>query len=580
MKATICKNQLRILFVLGFLIINSKTIAQKKITKLTNYSGRNYWIVEKDGLKGLMAKNKKLIVPIAYDLVLPAYQQEFSFVLKNGNLGLYDNVMHQEIVMVENQTIMNLYESDNNTYLLVFGKEYDDYTSNKMYYVLKRNGLNVINPIKKPYAYLSSDQNIKNGLEKTKSSKIIHQFSQLGYDEKEKISLEKSIQKTGVYSLMLDKFVIKPQFLSIERSYIYNLSGRVVYYNYYSASQLTLEQKKTNQTAILYGLYSMDLQELVPLKAERTEPSGSGGYYRISANQSLLVFSKHGKLMLTLPNVNSEVISVDVVGDLFYLGFDYDDWGVNMEMTMDLKEYHIYNKDGKLLKQEKFEIDFTFDTHPVKHVTVQDPKDEWEFLKGLFNFKKCEYQILPEYNQIRKIYYKEELIKCNENNCSHYYKLTKGDDHTFVDQNFKALTPQRAISKDVFWDLYLDEFYSDYEGGIALNIKQLDSINVAPTFSQLGNIPVTLSIHHDFISKKRIEFYGYIKEIDKVVEIIGILSPGATEKATVEYGLRYIGKKRFILPPFFSKMEFNKENNTLDFTYEGESGNILLERYE
>lgn len=564
-----------------FYLVSTCALAQKKITKLTNYAGHDYWIVEKDGVKGLKSKKGELTVPVAYDLALPAIQEEFSFILKNGNLGLYDNIMQQEVVVEENQSIMNLYEGDNKKYLLVFGEKYDDYTSKKVYYVLKRNGLNIIKPVKKTYEYINADISIKNGLEKTENSKIIHQFSQIIYDEMEKISEEKSIQKTGVYSLELNKFVVKPQFLSIERSYIYNPSERVVYYDYYSASQLTPEPtKKTDHAAILYGLYSMDLQELVPPKTERTEPSSTGGYYRISSNESLLVFSKHGKLMLTLPNVNSEVISVDVVGDLFYLGFYYNDGGVNPEMRMNLKDYHIYTKDGKLLQQEKFQIDFTFDTHPVKYVTVQDPKDEWEFLVGLFNVQKAEYVLEPVYKNFRKIYYKEELIDCEQSICSYYYELKNGKNYVYINQNNEVFTPTRAISKDVFLDLYLDEFYSDYEGGIALNIKQLDSSNVIPTFSQLGNIPVTLSIYHDFIYEKEIEFYGYIKENDKAVEIIGILSPGATEKASVEYGLRYIGKKKFILPPFFSQMEFNKENNTLEFTYEGESGYILLERYE
>jgi hypothetical protein len=577
------KNSKVVTLIMVCLVFGNQAYTQKKIAKLSNYAGKDYWLVEKNGLKGLKSKKGDMIVPVAYDLALPAVQDEFSYIIKNGNLGLYDNIMQLEIVIEENQTIVNLYEGEDKSYLLVFGKRDNYYSDKRIYYILKRNGLNVIKPVKKSYEYINSDKSIKNGLEKTKNSKIIHQFSQLIYDETGKFSREKSIQKTGVYSLELNKFIVNPQFLSIERSIGLDLSEHLTYYDYYEVSQLISESKeKTGQFTIVYGLYNLNLEEVVSPKPSRTIPSGSGGYFRISPNNSLFLFSAQGELICTLPNIKEVVASVNVVGDLFYIGFYYDDGGVNMEMKMDLQEYHVYDKDGKLLKKEKFEINFSYDSYPVKIVTVQDPKNEWDFLVGLFNIQKADYEILPVYNKIRKRYYKEGLIKCNENNCSYYYKLTKGDEHTFIDQNLRALTPQRAISKDVFEDLYLDEFYYDYYNeGIALEIHNYDSAEIQLHKINENNITLAITNTSENVSfDQKLEFYGYINSSDQKVEIIASFSTYAHIGDNPEFGLRYIGSKEFILPPFFSQMEFNKENNTLEFTYKGESGSILLERYD
>jgi len=47
------KNIGRVLFLIVFLAICTASFAQKKISKLSNYAGHDYWIVEKTELTGL-----------------------------------------------------------------------------------------------------------------------------------------------------------------------------------------------------------------------------------------------------------------------------------------------------------------------------------------------------------------------------------------------------------------------------------------------------------------------------------------------------------------------------------------------
>lgn len=134
------------LFLIVFLAISIQSLGQKKITKLSNYAGKDYWVVEKDGLKGLKER-KDLIVPVAYDLVLPTLFPEFAFIIKNGNIGLYDIKTQGEVAVEKEFTAVNLYRGmavDN--YVLVFGHEEDYYTSDFSYYAINRtNGLTINN---------------------------------------------------------------------------------------------------------------------------------------------------------------------------------------------------------------------------------------------------------------------------------------------------------------------------------------------------------------------------------------------------------------------------------------------------
>ena len=129
---------LYLLIMAFFLLLSSTTIAQKKINKLTNYAGKDYWVVEKNGLKGLKSSKGKQIVPAAYELVLPSLLSDFSFIAKNKKLGLYDNVTQQGLVLENEFDKVSLLVDDDNELVLKFTNPYD-YSNKQSTYILTRD---------------------------------------------------------------------------------------------------------------------------------------------------------------------------------------------------------------------------------------------------------------------------------------------------------------------------------------------------------------------------------------------------------------------------------------------------------
>jgi len=571
------------LVLLLFLTISIQTIAQKKINKLSNYAGRDYLIVEKNGLKGLKER-KDLIVPVAYDLVLPSLFPEFAFIIKNGYLGLYDIKTQQEVVVERGFTAVNLYRGmAANNYVLVFGHEDDYYTSDFSYYAINRtNGLS-INKIESRYE-LDYRTDTKNGIENLANGEIIHRFSHIikekNKDEKEMIILSKSIQKTGVYSSSLNKFVVPSIYNTYHRAFKYDHSSRVAY-NYFE-STFYKKSVTTGNTQKLYGLSNLDFKEIVLPTNSQPIPF-VGGYYQKTKSDSLYVFTKQKELLLAIAGIKESPIEINRMGNLIYVGFFYEGSGVNEEMRMNLLDHHIYSQKGELLGSYKFDIDLTVND-TASWVTVQSPDDPWSFLQGVFNVYTAKYVLLPEYNSIRTYYYNQTILTCESGNCSFYYELRKGDSYIYLDQKLKPLVATNAIEGDFGEDYFFDLLnFRAADVSFYVQIDEVDNADINyDEFRSLGiKVELTLS-EYELMSMDTYvgSSYDSYKNIEIVEMYDGYLTTKNGIKPTPMFGLINTNHNTFYLPPFFSKMEFNKKNNTLEFTYKGELGSILLERYE
>ncbi len=571
------------LFLIVFLVISIQSLGQKKITKLSNYAGKEYWIVEKTGFKGLK-EGKDLVVPVAYDLVLPSLFPEFAFIIKNGNLGLYDIKTQRELAVERGFTAVNLYRGmAANNYVLVFGHEDDYYTSDFSFYVINRtNGLS-IKKIESRYE-LDYRTDTKNGIEILAKGEIIHRFSHIikekNKDEKEMITLSKSIQKTGVYSSSLNKFVVPPTYNTYHRAFKYAYSSREAY-NYFE-SAFYKKNATTGNTQKLYGLSNLDFKEIV-LPANFQPMPFVGGYYQKTKSDSLYVFTKQKELLLAVAGIKESPIEINSVGNLIYVGFFYEGAGVNEEMGMNLLDHHIYSQKGELLGNYKFDIDLTVNDS-VSWVTVQALDDLWSFLQGVFNVYTAKYVILPEYNSIRTYYYNQTLLNCKSGNCSFYYELRKGDSFIYLDQKLEPLVATNAIEGDFGEDYLFDFLYNSVKDiPYYVQIEEVDNADTYYDELRSYGIEVSLSISERELYSMD-DFAGSSYDSYKNIEIVKMYSASRSykngNKPIPMYGLISINHDKFYLPPFFSKMEFNKKNNTLEFTYKDEEGSILLERYE
>lgn len=593
-----------LLVIALFLFLSSTTLAQKKLNKLTNYAGNNYWVVEKNGFKGLKSGKGKQIVPASYDLVLPSLQPDFSFIAQTGKLGLYDNVTQQELVLEKEFDKVSLFVDVDNTLVLKFSNPYD-YENREDIYILNRDSnKSVILQKEEKYQYHKpKERREENGLERVDSIYFIHHFSHVGFLEEDNtmqeefpnVNLETSIQKTGVYSIEVNDFVVPPEFVSMYRLSQEDYFETIFFYDYYNAIQLdkavinerSKNNKPTNNWVDMYtvGLYNKEFKLLVVPQKKNILPLSNEWYYLPTINDSLSIYDNKGNLALQLSNIPNEAISLDFIGNKFYLATETDDeWDVNMEMRTEFYTYHIYNENGEFLKTEKFSIGTSTKKKNVSVVLVQKQDDEWDFLYGTYDFEKSEYVIPPVYESFQKQYFRNDIFICKEGKCSYYFELEKGENYRYFDQYLEPFIPERAISKDIY-EQYRTFNHTFYPSDLSYytEIKEVDANDQAYSLFSKKGIVITHELY-EYELMLLDEYAGFVfATFDKfeILEMYDIYEfKNSSEKQHPSYALIDKERNRLLLPPFFNKMNFNRENQTLEFKYQEESGSILLERYE
>lgn len=603
MKKIESKN-LYLLIIAFFLLISSAAIAQKKINKLTNYNGKDYWVVEKNGLKGLKSGNGKQIVPAAYDLVLPSLLSDFSFIAQNGKLGLYDNVTQQELVLEKEFDKVSLFVDVDNKLILNFYNPYD-YNNREDIYVLNRgsNRAIIIQKEEKYQYHKPKERREENGLERVDSVYFIHHFSHVGFFEKDNtiqeespnVNLEASIQKTGVYSLESNDFVVAPEFISISHLFEEDYFESMFYYDYYNAIQLdkatiiesSQNNKQTNSWSDLYivGLYNKAFKLLVAPQKKTIYPLSNNWYYLPTTNDSLTIYDNQGNRALQLANLPDAVVSLDLIGNRFYLATETDDeWDVNMEMRTEFYTYHIYDEQGEFIKTEKFSIGTSTKKNNVSVVLVQKLDNEWDFLYGTYDFGKSEFVIPPIYNSFRKQFFSDDIITCKPDNCSYYFELEKGENYRYFDQHLEPFIPERAISKDIY-EQYRKFNHTFYPNDLSYytEITEVDANDQAYSLFSKKGIAITHELY-EYELMLLDDYAGFVFTTFDKFEILAMYDiyefKNSEEKQHPSYALIDKERNRLLLPPFFSKMNFNAEKSKLEFTYQGESGSILLERYD
>lgn len=590
-----------LLLLVFYYLVGTCAIGQKKITKLTDYAGSDYWIVQKKGLKGLKSGKGKQIVPALYDLVLPSIQSEFSFIAKNGKLGIYDNLKQKELVLEGDYDKVSLFIDIDNQLVLKFTNPYS-YNNTESGYVLKRDSNNDIFLHKEEkYVYHETMHPFEeNGLEKADSMNFIHHFSSLVVfqntdkieEEIMNVNLNESFQKTGVYSLSINKFTVPPEYVSIERLFEMDDYESTFFYDFYIVSQLDLaifdKTVKTYQPIRelrdLYktGLYSTTFKLLVAPQHKSILPLGNDWFYIPTTNDSITVYDNKGNLTLQLSNIPEDAVFLQHIGRKYYLATETDDdWDVNMEMRTEFYNYHIYDENGNYIKSDKFSIDYSTYKKNISIVLVQKQDNEWEFLYGAYDFEKSEFVIPPVFSSIDKRFFREDIITCTTGNCSYYFELEKEESYSYLDQNLEPFTPTSAISKDIFERIY-HRFNPEYLTYYTQITPVFEGNRIYKVFEEEG-IVITHEIYEDELMLLD-GYAGYVFAEFGKFQIMAMYEiydfEHQEEEQNPSYGLIDKKRSRLLLPPFFSKMEFNKESNKLEFTYEGESGSILLERYE
>ncbi len=582
---------IKLVLILITFVLNSQSFAQKKLNKLTNYNGRDYWIVEKNGFKGLKPNKGKAVVPANYDLALPSLLPEISFIAKDGNIGLYDNLNQREIVWESNLPAMFVTTNRSGELEVVFTD--NDYNNPKeIWYTLTEDENQEITANKQTTIDYSSYY-LNNGLERIDSLNYIHHFSKVvkleGEENYNIVDLEKTVQKTGVYSLALNDFVVAPAYKSFEKLGEYDEYENYVNTDFYNAIQLDKSSYTNNEedykpTKLFKDLfriavYSPDFKLLLAPQTQYIAPVNNGGFYTKCQTGSLLIYNSEGDLAFDIKSFPNEFYSIYLYGSFCYLKTENMS---EVEHGFNMFTFYMYNKEGSLINTEHLQIHFSNDSNNIVVVSTPDPAFEGDLFFGFYDFGKNEFFIPPTYSIITKHFYRKDIVTCAPNNCSYYFELKNGNEVSYLDQHYKTFTPKRAIEKNVFEQLYLVDSWFDEE--VYLEVEPTNEHDPDYKLYTKTDIPITYKIKGSDLNEyeaEPLDFYGFVSEEFKELEIVAMYSFGDRNPDEQRaYGLKYKNESYFLLPPFFSKMEFDKENNKLYFTYKEESGSILLERYE
>jgi hypothetical protein len=513
-------------------------------------------------------------------------------------------VTQQELVLENEFDKVSLFMDGDNQLILNFYSPYD-YDNREAIYVLKRgsNRAIILQKEEKYQYHKPKERQDENALERVDSVYFIHHFSHVEYFEKDStiqegspnVNLEASVQKTGVYSLEVNDFVVPPEYISISHLLEEDYYETIFFYDYYSAIQLDKDvinkRSKHNKPAnnwvdmFTVGLFSKTFKLLVAPQKKNILPLSNEWYYLPTTKDSLSIYDNKGNLALRLSNIPNEAVSLDFIGNKFYLATETDDeWDVNMEMRTEFYTYHIYNEKGEFLKSEKFSIGTSTKQKNVSVILVQKQDDEWDFLYGAYDFEKSDYVIPPVYESFQKQYFRNDIFICKTGDCSYYFKLGKGENYSYLDQHLEPFLPKRAISKDIY-EQYSDLDYAFFSGDLSYYAQITEVGEGSKVFTLFDKKGITITHELNEYELMLLEDYAGLvfATFDKfeILEMYDIYEfEHSIEKLQPYYALIDKEKNRLLLPPFFSKMEFNIKENTLEFTYRGESGSILLERYE
>ncbi len=577
--------------------ITIPSYAQKNQTKLSGYWDNDIWMVQKKGNRGIKSDEGKIIVPVKYDLALPSVYPEFSFIVKDGNLGLYNNIGNVEVVMQTGYSEMDLFVNEDHKTILVFTKT----NNSKEAFELKRSAEGIIELTKLPIPELEYPEEIMqdNGLKKLDSDHYVHKFSNVkleineDYIEEEiyDVLVKETFQKTGVFSVAQGKFIIPAEYLSIafltrKGLFYQTIKGGLIRTtqldnNIFDSTAVDFKTKLNyGDVTFLSGLYTSDYISLIDPQPIHISPTNNGGYYTISKD-SLKVFDKEGEFVFLVPQLPKEFDSFEAIGGKFYLAA-YTDWEINDEMESEFKNYFIYDTNGSLLAIENMNVEFSTGNKYEKVVMVQNPEDEWDFYYGIFDFEKRDFVLDPVYKSINKVYFKDDIIKCETKKCSYYLKAEKEGDkeYYYLDQNLSPFTPQTALLEEVI--KYLD-YEPRFSSRDKTRVYQLDSEMADYIPLSINTNAITLKVEDPIalaLSDDGIEAYNAYSKKYRNLEIVIAYAKEDIEGATPFFGLKYINQNHFLLRPVFSDMKFNTTKNTLDFRYKNETGSILLERYE
>ncbi|WOK08991.1 hypothetical protein RT717_10130 [Imperialibacter roseus] len=579
------------LFLALFAGYSNHSMKAQTSTLLLDYNGKNYTLAKANGKYELTGDDGRIAG--GYNLVLPALQPEFSFIVKNGLIGLFDNVAQKEVIFARDYPALELYPLNESEYCLYFLTNTGYGLQMKESFVLTRNADNTIT-INSPATEDPSVPEIgfyRNGIEKIDDTHYTHHFSHVSWgkdygpqwgEHEVKFKLEHGIQKSGVFSTTENKFVVPNSFAEIEvpRFDIENpLSAQYIRVAQVTGTDdlegdwsLSGDELKDPVERFRYGFYSPSYNLVIYPQPAQLYPIINGGFYKTrgSDNEPLELYQADGQELLTVENFTYNVTTIIQASEKVYVGTMGDQ--MNME-EMQVYHYFVYNKDGKLEKEVDFRFHDRLRNSLVLAAVCKSP-ESYDLSYGVFDLENAVFAVPPKYEQITIWYFEDGIMDCPTGGCHFYFTCSTESGTVFLDQAFNEFEPTFPVKAN-FYSL-AEENNDEPWGEFApyeLTLADKEDSQVA-TFAN-SKLSVKWKVTGPLPASEK-NYFGIVADKHKQLNIIAVYADPSDSPL---FGLAYDNESSFILPPVFSRLSFDEKKLKLELELKGEKGSILLERY-
>ncbi|MEQ8686643.1 MAG: hypothetical protein RIE86_15190 [Imperialibacter sp.] len=533
--------------------------------ELMPYAMDQLWGFGKPGSRGIYSQSQAaVVVPPAYDLVLPTMEKDLFYVVRGDFAGLYA-ANGGELVppdQFQNFRIFTNSEgkliAENAVEVRSEGAGYATTSVKKVAFSLLRLADSAWRAVEiKPAFWLSEDLNRREDrIERYAKGQWIHHHALLeiklvdmpGFVEPG-TQVTKVVQESSIITTGNAGYLIPPRFVYILPQDTY-LEVGVVKPLAHEPSQSSVYTKK--------GVYSMAFKEVIPPTSGSvfpTEPTG----FAVYDNPSLSIFDTEGVKLGEITGFEQSIDHIALIGDKVYIAcFSQDE----EQLEMSIFDQHIYKLTGDFLGSFPFTFLFVPKNGTIASIEKIDPTTPFGLAYGLFDLQASQWVSDPTYSRVIQPHFRETLSPWENGKCSYYFDLSKAETHDYFDCEGQPINGVAAtVSGSTYKIITAEE-------------------DASMAFHEPATAPFEFS--HVLISvEEEMDFeqgMAVVKEAEKSGLVIykAYLAYNDTSK----YGLGYSDEDHLLLAPVFDSIQFIDATEEINLTYRGEVYKFPLSRYQ
>ncbi len=420
------------------------------------YGGMKLWLFEKDSQWGLYdEETEKQVVPPKYDMVLPGVESGFYYVFQNGFVGFYAQ-NGGEIISPDEFQQLQLVMDTSGVYFLQHAREitrhsgsYTTHTTEYRSFELLKNGQSQWTAREVPRNPLirgNSKVEIKNDVKLIHDDQWIHHYSYILETDAKKdftspVNYFKVVdQQSGVISIDKKRYLIPPEYAEITWQE-----------DYFRASAYTMDNPINPLAyALVESIFTTDFQLIESPPAGYAGLILGGGYYTHDMDgKTVVLYDSTGNKSFTIDDYGAYPEEVLTIADKYYLACCPENVE---EEEMRVFRQSVYNRGGQLQKTSKFRFEQLYEDKGLAITSILSPEVEsFDLVFGLYDLRKDEFMISPEYEELYGIPIKNSLAEIPDPGCDIFFTGKMDETYYSWDCRGEPITTETAyVSGEIY----------------------------------------------------------------------------------------------------------------------------------